>query len=256
MISRSNSIDPTISNGDVEPLDFDDPDDRVSEPTFIVPFGQHGRVAVMSPATQGTRSETLARWLTLVLDISGKGYSLELVPVVSPDVLSKIENADGAVMLEVHIDAGVEVPASGGGPVGDAFRNAQHQSLDEARVIFRWSLGRSGGTSPVRNILRNGALWVARNTFSSNAKVKLVDENEDGRLVRDDERSIFRDRITKSVTFNINAGQRASDEAILSAVAEAIQEFNRGGSTVGSQVAGTTGPATISVGGSVGRDGN
>lgn len=241
-LNRSN-----LANGDVEPLDFDDPDDRVSEPTYLVPFGTHGRVAVMSPAVQGTRSETISRWLTLVLGLVAKGYSLELVPVVDPDVLKKIVEAEGAVMLEVHVDAGVTVPATGGGPVGDAFRNAQHQSLEEARMVFRWSLDRSGGTKPVRDALRKGALWVVRNTFSSNAKVKLADIDDDGRLVRDEARSIFKDRITKNVTFHTASGQRATDEAILTAVGKAIVEFTKGGSTIGLQAAGTTGTAKIAI---------
>jgi hypothetical protein len=224
-----------VSSGDVEPLDFDDPDERVSEPTFVVPFGSNGRVAVMSPAVQGTRPETLARWLTSVLDLVPKGFSLDLVPVVDPEMVAKIENADGAVMLEVHIDAGAQIPGTGGGPVGDAFRNAQNQALEDARLVFRWSLDRSGGTQRVRDALRRGAEWVVKNAFSSNAKVKLASEGTDGRLVRDEERSIFEDRITRSVTFQTDGGQRTSDEVILNAVAEAIREFARGGTTIGLQ---------------------
>lgn len=243
-LNRSNLV-----NGEVEPLDFDDPNDRVSEPTFVVPFGQHGRVAVMSPAVQGTRPETLARWLTFVLGLVPKGYSLEFVPVVDPDMLRRIQDAEGAVMLEVHVDAGATVPPTGGGPVGDAFRNAQHQSLDQARMVFRWSLDRSGGTASVRDALKRGALWVINNAFTDSAKVKLASLNSDGKLVRDEIRSIFEDRITKQVTFHTTAGQRASDEEILAAVGEAILEFNRGGSTVGLQAAGTTGTAAITFGG-------
>jgi len=240
-LNRSN-----LANGDVEPLDFDDPNDRVSEPTFIVPFGSHGRVAIMSPAVQATRPETLARWLTFVLGLVPKGYSLELVPVVDPDVLKRIQDAEGAVMLEVHVDAGVAVPPTGGGAVGDAFRNAQHQSLEEARMSFRWSLDRSGGTASVRDALRKGALWVIENTFTDSAKVKLASIDENGKLVRDELRSIFEDRITKQVTFLTAAGARASDEEILSAIGQAILEFNRGGPTIGLQVAGTTGKALVS----------
>ena len=136
-LNRSN-----LANGDVEPLDFEDPNDRVSEPTYIVPFGLNGRIAIMSPAVQSTRPETLSRWLTLVLGLTPKGYSLELIPVVDPDVLQKIVSAEGAVMLEVHVDAGATVPPTGGGAVGDAFRQAQHHSLEEARMVFRWSLDR------------------------------------------------------------------------------------------------------------------
>lgn len=233
-----------LSSGDVEPLDFEDPNDRVSEPTFIVPFGTFGRVAVMSPAVQATRPETLGRWLTFVLGLVPLGYSIEFVPVVDPEILEKIMGAEGAVMLEVHVDAGVDVP-SGGGAVGEAFRSAQHQELDEARLVFRWSLDRSGGTPGVRDALRKGALWVAQHAFSSNAKVKLANE-DDGKIVRDEERSIFMDKITKSVSFETHAGVRASDETILTAIGGAIQEFNRGGTALGA-AGGTAGTAHIAL---------
>lgn len=233
-----------LRSGEVEPLDFDDPNDRVSEPTFIVPFGSFGRVAVMSPAVQASRPETLGRWLTSVLDLVPLGYSIEFVPVVDPGILEKITGADGAVMLEVHVDAGVDLP-TGGGAVGEAFRSAQKQELDEARLVFRWSLDRSGGTPGVRDALRRGALWVAQHSFSSMAKVKLANEHE-GKIVRDEERSIFMDRITKSVKFETRAGVRASEEAILTAIGGAIREFNQGGTTLGSP-AGTTGTAQITL---------
>lgn len=239
-LNRSN-----VANGDVRPLGFADPNDRVSEPTYVVPFGQHGRVAVMSPAVQGTRSETISRWLTAVLGLVKAGYSLELVPVVDPDVLQRILNAEGAVMLEVHVDAGAAIPSTGGGAVGDAFRNAQQQALDDTRMVLRWSLGRSGGNSSVRETLRQGALWVVENIFTSKAKVKLADIDGDGKLVRDEERSIFKDRITKKVSFDTTAGQRASDEDILTAVGDAIKEFNKGGSSIGLRDTGTIDVASI-----------
>jgi hypothetical protein len=239
-LNRSNLV-----NGAVTPLNFEDPNDRVSEPTFIVPFGSLGRVAVMSPAVQGTRPETLSRWLTLVLDLSTRGYSLELVPVVDPAILSKIDGAQGAVMLEVHVDAGAQIPPTGGGAVGDAFRSAQQQRLQDARMEFRWSLDRAGGNPNVRDALRAGARWVVRNSFSTSAKVKLADVDANGKLVRDDVRDLFEDRITKSVSFQSTAAQRADDETILSAVGNAIREFNEGTTALGQHVAGTSGSAPI-----------
>ena len=66
--------------------------------------------------------------------------------------------------------------------------------------------------------------------------------------MRDEARSLFKDRITKSVAFQTHAGQRASDEEILTAVGEAIREFNKGGSTIGLQAAGTTGTVKVELG--------
>jgi len=235
-----------VVSGDVEPLDLDDPNKRVSEPTFLVPLASHGRVAVMSPAVQPTRAETLGRWLTAVLGLVPKGYSLELIPVVDPEILEKITGADGAVMLEVHVDPGVDVPSSGGGVVGDAFRSAQKQELEEARLVLRWSLGRSGGPQSVRAALRDAALWVAQNGFSANAKVKLASFDQDGRLVRDEVRAIFDDRVARKVTFQTHAGERTPDEVILNAIATAILEFRQG--SYGKQgPAGVSGIASLSI---------
>lgn len=218
-LNRSN-----VANGDVEPLQFDDPDDRVSEPTFIVPFGTSNRVAVMSPAVQATRPETLGRWLTGILDLATTGESIELTPVVDPAVLEKIASADGAVMLEVHVDAGADIPDTGGGNVGKAFRKSRQQELEDARLQLRWSLDRSGGTASVRDSLKQGALWVANNAFSSNAKVRLVTDDGQGGLHREFH-SIFDDRITQQVSFHTASGERAPEEAILIAIGDAIRQF-------------------------------
>lgn len=215
-----------LTSGDVEPLELDSPDERVSEPTYLVPFGQGSRVAVMSPAVQATRPETLGRWITGVLDLVPQGRSLELTPVVDPRVLEKIQSSDGAVMLEVHVDAGAPIPATGGGVVGDAFRNAQHQALHDARLTLRWALDASGGNETIRDAIKQGALWVARGGFSSRAQVKIVDRGEDGSLERE-LHSIFDDRITEQVMIETLAGERAAEEDILAAIGQAILRFGQ-----------------------------
>jgi hypothetical protein len=84
-------------------------------------------------------------------------------------------------------------------------------------------------------------------SFSTSAKVKLADVDTNGRLVRDEERDLFEDRITKNVTFSTKNGARTPDEVILNAIGLAIQEFNKGGGTIGLQAAGTTGQASITI---------
>lgn len=215
-----------LTSGDVEPLEFPDPDERVSEPTFIVPFGAGNRVAIMSPAVQATRSETLSRWLTGVLDLATKGKSLELTPVVDQNVLDKLTRAEGAVMLEVHVNAGAHIPTAGGGAIGNAIRSARHQALSDARLTLRYALDRSGGNEHTRDTLKQGALFVARSGFSSKAAVKIANRDEDGSLNRE-LHSIFDDRITAQVSFLAEAGERASEEAILTAIGDAIRAFSQ-----------------------------
>ncbi len=221
-----------LTSGSVDPLTFEDPDDRVSEPTYIVPFGNDGRVAIMSPAVRATRHETLARWVTGVCELAIQGRSIELIPVVDEEVLAKIANAEGAVMLEVHVDAGMPIPDSGGGDLGDAFRAARHQATDELDLVLRWSLGRRNGTHSIRDSIREAALWVAHSGFSTKAEVNIVTENEEGSISRE-LHSIFDDRIAKRVEFFVPEGQVAPDEVVLASIGEAINNFLRGSSVGG-----------------------
>ena len=217
-----------LGDGSTVPLEFDDPNHRVAEPTYVVPFGLQNRVAIMSPAVRATRSETLGRWLTGVCGLIPQGRSLEFVPIVDPAVVRKIADARGAVMLEVHVDAEAEIPASGGGQLGNSFRNAKQQTTDELDLTIRWSLGHSTGTESVREAIQGAALWVANGGFSSSAEVKILRENEDGGIDREIH-NIFNDRIAKTVEFFVPEGERVTDSVILEAVAKAIDEFRNDG---------------------------
>lgn len=215
-------------SGHVEDLAFDDPDERVSEPTYIVPLSSGGRVAIMSPAVRATRHETLARWVTGVSEMERKGQSLQLVPVVDEAVVEKIMSARGAAMLDVHVRAGEVLPASGGGALGAGFRAARQQATDELDLQVRWSIGRRSGTANIREMLQDAASWVATGAFSHRAQVTIEVEQEDGEFKRE-LHSIFNDRIASQVTFFVREGQAASEEDVLTAIQGAITQFLRTG---------------------------
>ncbi|WP_146079241.1 MULTISPECIES: hypothetical protein [unclassified Rathayibacter] len=214
-----------LQSGETLPLTFDDPDDRVAEPTFIVPFGQSNRVAIMSPATRGTRSETLARWVTGVCHLAPQGRSLRFVPIVDEGVLEKILESSGALMLDVSVQSGANIP-DGGGAFGDAFRLASEQAVEDIRIRMRWSYGHASGSPSGREALRAGALWVAQTAFTTTAEVSILEEDEEG-LVSRETHSIFNDRIAQSVAFHVPEGEIADDETILTSIGEAITDFVR-----------------------------
>lgn len=215
-----------VYSGSLQPLDFADPNDRVAEPTYIVPFGTSNLVAIMSPGRVATRSETLARWITGVTDLVPRGETIEFRPVVDLAIVEKLLGSSGAVMLDVQIDRSAEIPATGGGDIGDAIRSAKAQSDEELNLEMRWSLGRATGSSSVRDALQNAALWIANTGWTNKAKVTILSDDGNGGWSRDIH-SLFDDRVAKAVEFTVPDGQRASEETLLYAIAEAIREFQR-----------------------------
>ncbi|MBT1666644.1 hypothetical protein [Curtobacterium flaccumfaciens] len=224
---RSNSEQLNRMNqvtGTKKPLDLGDPNDRVSEPTYIVPFGAHGRIATMSPAMRPTRIETIAQWLTGICGMATKGHSLRFRPVVNPDTIERLLGADGALALDVSIDADTALP-EGGGIVADALRQAQAGALDGATVKISWSLGHSFGEATVRDALKNGAMWIAKHGFTRRAKVKMLESDTDGKFMRDEMRSLFNDEVVQTISFVVPDDQRVPEETLLAEIGKSITDF-------------------------------
>jgi hypothetical protein len=218
-LNRTNQV-----TGDQAPLVLGDPNERVSEPTYIVPFGLRGRVAVMSPAVRPTRIETIGQWVTGVCSLALQGRSIELRPIVDPDTINRLVAADGALALDVSINADTHIP-DGGGVVADAMRQAQAGALDGATVKIYWSLGNGMGDPTVRDALKNGAMWIARHGFTRRAKVKMLESDEDGKLLRDEMRDIFNDEIVQTIRFVVPGDQRIPEETLLAEIGKAVTEF-------------------------------
>lgn len=224
---RSNSEQLNRMNqvtGNKSPLAFGDPNDRVSEPTYVVPFGAHGRVAVMSPAMRPTRIETIAQWLTGVCSMATKGHSLQFRPVVNPDTIERLLDADGALALDVSIASDSPIP-EGGGVVAEAMRKAQAGALDGTTVKISWSLGHSYGDPTIRDALKSGAMWIAKNGFTRKAKVKMLESDADGKFVRDQMRSIFSDEVVQTISFVVPDDQRVPEETLLAEIGKSITDF-------------------------------
>ncbi|PTT14649.1 hypothetical protein DBR36_15865 [Microbacterium sp. HMWF026] len=225
---RSEHIEQTdLVTGTVAPLVLSD-NLRVSEPTFVVPFGSGGRVAVMSPG-RSTRAETIGNWLTLALGYVTKGKSIELRPVIDDAALERLLNSEGAVGVEFHLDSEEEIATDddgdGGIPLLDAVENLRAEGPQTGTLMVGWSLGIKGGSAQEKNQLKRIAAKFKEDSLARRIKVNMVVENEDGDLRRETH-DLMVDKITKKANWKTHRDKRSTTEEILVAMSNAVQEFN------------------------------
>lgn len=213
-----------LTTGAVTPLTLGDPNLRVSEPTFVVPFGNSGRVAMLSPG-KATRQETIGHWLTLVLNLAPKGKAIRFVPVVNEDALNTILGSQGAVGIDFNIAQGTDLADIQKGK--DSLLTAVSEVLSKgpkAGVLkVGWTLGYDGSTAD-RNLIKSIAYKVATGGFAERATVNLLVANDDGD-VRHETHNVFEDHIVEKVSYQIDADQVSSSTIILNAVGQAIKDF-------------------------------
>jgi len=227
---RSDHIEQTdLVTGAVAPLVLSD-NLRVSEPTFVVPFGNGGRVAVMSPG-RSTRAETIANWLNLALENAPKGRSIELRPVIDDAALERLLNSEGAVGVEFHLDSDEIISGSSDGGDGDmslldAVENLRSEGPQTGTLMIGWSLGIQGGSVKEKNLLKRIAAKFKEDDLARRIKVNMVVENENGDLRRETH-DLMVDKITKKATWKTHRDKRSTTGEIISAMMSAVQEFNK-----------------------------
>lgn len=214
-----------LVTGEVSPLRFDDPNERVSEPTFVVPVTGTGRVAILSPG-KATRQETIASWLTRVLDLVPQGKEIKFRAVVDPDALARIIGAQGAVSVEFNVDADQPIPNQGGDlSVFDAVESLRSAGPSAGTMSVKFALGYEG-TAADRNLIQRMALWVAQGGFARRGEVGLVIEDEHGNIRRETHK-IFEDQIVETVSYEVDEDSESNEELVLDAIAKAIRDFRR-----------------------------
>lgn len=214
----------SLETGKVEPLELDS-NSRVSEPTFIVPFGLPGRVAVMSPG-QKTRPGAIADWIGKVLKYQKKRLELRLFPILNPQAVGEVLNAQGAVGLEFQIDAGTVLPEAADLPVIEAVDSVQQSGPSTGTLAVKWSLGRAGGTASDRQLLHRLAGWLLKHDVANHAKVNLELVGEDGTIKRD-LRDLFEDHLTETAVWHATSDRRVPQGVLLDAIGKAIQDFQK-----------------------------
>lgn len=209
-------------------LNIGNPSVVLMEPTYLVPFGTNNYVAVMTPVHGGTRVSALDGWITGILGGAPKGERVELFPLINQKVQAALDAAQGATMLEFQILPHEEPPATGGGQIGDAAREATAKRVsDDLAIEMRYTFGHSIGDPAGRNALLEGARWVRQHTFSKRARTSILVPRTQGNdtVVRRERHELFDEKIAHTVKMTVDGENRPSEETVLKAVIEAIDKF-------------------------------
>lgn len=222
-----------LSSGDVGPLLLPDPNLRVSEPTFVVPFPGSGRVAMISPGRL-TRHETIGHWATSVLNYQPKGKSIRFVPVVDPDILTKVLASQGAVGVEFNFDANTSLEKTGS-QLLDAVNEVRTKGPSTGTITVGWSLGVKGGSASDKDLLQRVAERIIQGKLARRASANLVMEDEDGNIRRETH-DLFQDKIVANVKYRVEADTAQTTESVLKAVSQAMTDVkNRTGTARAAQ---------------------
>lgn len=220
-----------LDEGRTKPLQLDGLRKRVSEPTYIVPFGnggQRNRAAIFTPAVRGTRYTTLGGWFTFVCDLVSKGEGLVFDPIIDQKAFDRLTASKGATKLEVRVPKSRSTSASSSekNSVVDALVQASEITPDTMDLTLTWSLGHGGGSQSDKKDIQAAALWVQKAGVSDRALVNLLEEQEDGSL-KVEHMSLFAERMTETVQFDVQSGQAVPEEVVLKEINDAIRSFQK-----------------------------
>ncbi len=193
------------------------------EPSYVVPFGDRNRVAIMSMSRTSPSMAALEEWLTVQAELDLKKCQIALIPILHPYVMDRLSRAQGARILTVVVEPMKSVP-SGGGQIGSASREARQVSM-ETDLTLKWSLGNRTGAPSTKSDLLEGARWVD-DSWAKSAEVNLEVPDEDGGFHRESY-NLIKHRFTLQARFDAPDDQHHSEASVLSGITEAIAEFNR-----------------------------
>lgn len=197
---------------------------RVSEPTFVIPFFASGRVAIMSPG-RSTRHETIATWLTLTLGLAAKGKSIRFRPVIDENALQRLIDSKGAVGVEFALEADRELPSGEGLPLLDAVESVRAGGPSVGTFYVGWSLGRGNHTTSDKNLIKRIAERMTSENLARRASVNMIVEDAHGKL-RHETHNMFEDQVVQKASWQVSPNQKSDSSAVLSAISNAIQNFN------------------------------
>lgn len=193
------------------------------EPSYVVPFGDRNRVAVMSMSRSAPSVATLEEWVTVQAEMDLKKLQASLIPILKPDVQERLQRAQGAVSLTVVVPPLTNVPG-GGGQIGRAAREGRQVSA-ETTFSLRWSLGHKKGAPATTSELLDGARWVD-GSWASSADVSLDVLDGEG-VVHREQYNLIKHRMTLQASLNVPDDQPPVEASVMAGMTEAIDKFSR-----------------------------
>lgn len=204
-------------------------DQKLYEPSFLLPFGTKNRVAILAQSFSSPRVSALENWLTQILGYGPTDKSVALRPVIDQQLAQKLHDAVGATVLEVAFPRGSQTFNLPGRKTPGTVRNAiveAAKSTDEAGAGLRWSFGHSKVNLPKAKEL----LKVARELRRHDSKLDVLRVNlqiplADGGI-RSEHINLMEEKITANATYTVPDDAPPEDSSVLAGMYSAIEVFN------------------------------
>jgi hypothetical protein len=193
------------------------------EPSYVVPFGDRNRVAIMSMSQTSPSMVALEEWLTMQSEMHRKDLQISLIPILNPHVMERLSQSRGATSLTVVVEPMKAIPG-GGGQIGRAAREARQVS-SETDLTLKWSLANRKGKPSTTSDLLEAARWVD-DSWAKSAEVSLEVPDDTGDFHRE-HYNLIKHRCTIHAQFEAPDDQHHSEASVIGGITDAIDEFNR-----------------------------
>jgi hypothetical protein len=193
------------------------------EPSYVVPFGDRNRVAIMSMSRTSPSMAALEEWLTVQSEMELKDLQISLIPILNSHVMERLSRARGATSLTVVVEPMKTVP-EGGGQIGHAARAARQVST-ETDLTLKWSLANRKGKLDTTSGLLEAARWV-EDSWAKSAEVSLDVIDDAGECHRE-HYNLIKHRFTIRAQFDAPDDQHRSESSVIGGITKAIDDFSQ-----------------------------
>jgi hypothetical protein len=193
------------------------------EPSYVVPFGDRNRVAIMSMSRTAPSMAALEEWITAQSEMHLRDLQISLIPILNSRVMERLSRARGATSLTVVVEPMRTIP-DGGGQIGHAARAARQVST-ETDLTLKWSLGNRKGKLDTTSGLLDAARWID-DSWAKSAEVSL-DITDDAGDAHREHYNLIKHRFTIRAQFDAPDDQHCSESSVIGGITDAIDEFSR-----------------------------
>lgn len=195
------------------------------EPLYVRTVGGSAEDIVMLRTTGGPSASALEGWVSHVMGFLTTDITFELVPLLRPDAVDKLQRAVGATKFDVKIDPDQAGHADyGNSALGRAVETITAELGGFATIGMDVSFGNGLPPEGLLRTLAHEAAALVRGGGLKRARATLLMEEEDGSLSRD-KVDFIRDRVTAQVSVGSDPEERPTAEVVLHALADAVRQY-------------------------------
>lgn len=213
------------SNFTVAPLNLSNR--NLFEAGYVVPFGASNQIAYMGPLRGIVSMGAIEFWLGAVLGLPKLGQSLELAPEVDPNLLRKINAADGVSKLSVRVpyDESLRLAPGSRSRVENALASAVDTASDEVDVELTFSYGRRTPKGTMRQELKNTVQRLTRAKGLEKVEMSLL--LPDGNGFKTEHHELLKDTIAITRSWHVPDTHQITVDEAMQQIHEAIEQFRK-----------------------------